>query len=219
MQFDAYYVVAGRPALRTHPALDPELAALLCEPRVIRNSEGGRTVWGGENYLTLMKLLHLATVRKEYGADRFEWLPLTAASFDAWWTIERYDDVVAARDLWSDLDRSSFAAAPPTGDPLVDDFLRQFAEDILPGKPLRSEAFQRFRIWLGSEVIGWFEDAVWTGSGFEGRWQPTNNREGKAFAAAQVDGSPHAVELEGPHFLRATLTLRGDRGTVDVRVD
>lgn len=219
MQFDAYYLIAGRPALRTHPDLAPDFAELLCEPRLIRNAEGGRTIWRDENQTTLMKLLHLATLRKEYGAERFEWLPLTVASFDAWWTIERYDDAVAARDLWSDLDRDAFAGADETGDPLVDDFLRRFADGVLLGKPSRSETLQRFRVWLGSEVIGWFEDAVWTGGGFEGRWTPTSNREGKAFAASHVDGSPHAIELEGPPFMRATLTLHGDRGTVDLRVE
>src|SRR5438874_1170964 len=98
--FDAFYLIEPRPELRQHlrDRTDPDFADILLESILIRNREGGQTVWMPDNYANKIKLLYLARLR-EYtplmGDEDAERLlgssRVSVWVFDRWWSIRRLE--------------------------------------------------------------------------------------------------------------------------------
>lgn len=96
MEYTASYIIRG------NQALEERLRALACkdhdhllEPQLWTNPQGGRTVWGPEDYLSAVKRLFVAHVRfvvlTQPDVERiFGDLPVHETSFDRWWFVEAF---------------------------------------------------------------------------------------------------------------------------------
>jgi hypothetical protein len=125
--YDAYYLV--EPRLELAPQLygktDAEFAELLLEPSLIRNVEGGRTIWKNDNHAATVKLLFLARLREydplsaDSDAERLLGSSrINVATFDRWWTLRRFVVDESCEDLIAFL-RAARAKVDACGDELV----------------------------------------------------------------------------------------------------
>lgn len=132
MRFDAFYLVEPRGALEAHlqGLLPGDLVELLCDPTVLRNSEGGRTAWTAVEHSLVVKLCYLAILRDydllsaDSGFSRvFGTAALSAHLFDQWWTLRRFDIDEDTAGLKRELASYKVEA---TGNPIVDDWITSF---------------------------------------------------------------------------------------------
>jgi hypothetical protein len=96
---DAFYLIEPRPGLRPHLVgrVDADFASILLDCVLIRNQEGGRTIWTSESHAAKVKLLYVARLR-EYDpliadADAERVLGISRVDteiFDKWWSMRRF---------------------------------------------------------------------------------------------------------------------------------
>jgi hypothetical protein len=107
MTYESYYFIRPSQALKDRLRQgDPDVAELMSEPHLWTKKEGGITVWTDEDYTAQVKLLFLLDLWSEYvihvGEDESLKLfleeimglpPFSTATFDRWWTVERFEGI------------------------------------------------------------------------------------------------------------------------------
>jgi hypothetical protein len=129
--FDAFFLIEPRPALAERLAgrTDPDLAALLMQPTLIRKKEVSGSEWPHADRLAQVKLLYLASIA-DYtpldAPDEFESLlgsaRFSGALFDRWWVVRRLE----VDEDWEELEamlRARLDRAEPTEKPRIDQWL------------------------------------------------------------------------------------------------
>ena len=136
MKISTHYLIRPKPELldRLHLVSSSDDRVVLAKPHLIEHSEGGRTAWGEDDHTVLVKLLWVANVRgspclesNEDAASVLKDPSISTATFDRWWTIERF----VARNSTEDM-----AEAVPyqkrniaeTGNPLVDEWMARASD-------------------------------------------------------------------------------------------
>lgn len=92
MQYESTYIIRPKTSLLDRIAnLDlPHLE----EPVLWKATEGGRSVWMADDHIEAVKVVFIAALQHDLDDEALPgWvreLAATAATFDQWWTIERF---------------------------------------------------------------------------------------------------------------------------------
>lgn len=139
MKYEAYYLIRPTESLLGRLSANPSgMAEILGEVRLWSCGEGGRTVWGAEDYEARIKLLFVANLVSEYADDAefrqlFGDLTVSVEAFDARWKLERYllDDT--CQSVESRLNSAVVDSIVKSGLPLVDQWVSYLRSHISAG--------------------------------------------------------------------------------------
>jgi hypothetical protein len=129
MRCAVHFFIEGRPELRV-AVEDKEFAELLGERLCVESSEHHLRP-SLASHQTIIKILHLVGIRREYDRDsvRFLWeAPLSAATFDRFWTLVRADDAAHVSSLVSELQAADLEEMDVAGDEEAAEWLRHAYE-------------------------------------------------------------------------------------------
>jgi hypothetical protein len=104
MRCPVHFMIEGLPALRL-AVEEQELAESLAGPMCVESSEHHLRPTG-PSHETIVKILHLVRTRRSYGREHVDFLwkaPLSAATFDRFWTLARVDDYAHVSELVAEL--------------------------------------------------------------------------------------------------------------------
>ena len=215
MRFHIHFTITGLPSLMDAPGVDQHFASLLSRPVSIESYE--HHLQPSEDlHASIIKILFILNLRKQYDSDFIANLPVSVTAFDRYWRLLRSDTLTNVSDIVDCLDGSDLDDLDCEGDGELDQWLSQMREAHIFGKPVEVRRFDRFRVWHGSDVVGWLNDAVWNGTAFVGHWQATTNHAGKRFSAQTSDGRVQPVDLEGPSLVQCELSVDGDIASVTI---
>jgi hypothetical protein len=131
---------------------EPDIADILLEPVLIRNREGGQTVWMPDNYANKIKLLYLARLREytplaaDEDAERLLRSSRVSTSvFDRWWSIRRLEVENDTEELVHFLKRVQDKVDPPN-DEYVAGWLERVSGGVNQPLHLTAAALRLFEV-------------------------------------------------------------------------
>lgn len=136
-----HYIIRPNEFLQSKVAQCPsELGELVTQTALWTKSEGQRTIWKAEDRLAQVKLLFLASLKKDYldNPDLLRLvghLPLSVRTFDEFWSIEQVADEEVVDHILQELEPSLVEQLEETGRPLVDAWISDFRERITSKAP------------------------------------------------------------------------------------
>ena len=136
MKYEAYYLIRPKERLARRLSASPsDMADILLETRLWSCGEGGRTVWGTEEYEAKVKLLFVANLVSEYSHDAdfhqlFDDLTVSVEVFDTWWSLERYTVDETCETIESQLSPAVVNSIVEPSVPLVDKWVSYLREKV-----------------------------------------------------------------------------------------
>ena len=125
MRISVYFIIEGLPSLR-EVTDDQEFADLLAERVCIQSSEHHLSP-SESSHETIVKILYLVSLRRTYDLAPMEFLrnaPLSAATFDQYWTLSRAEDLLPVSSMVKELQASDLDEMELNGDDEAEDWFR-----------------------------------------------------------------------------------------------